>query len=74
MFGDATTKCGEGLAKGADDDVDADGEDAAGEPDGLPQEAARNASRTTPTTLVPMERIASGKITSSGVPRKRIQR
>ncbi len=55
MFGDATTKCGAGVAKG-----DADGEDAAGEPEGLPQEAARSASKKTPRTLMRMKRIAPG--------------
>jgi hypothetical protein len=57
FFGPQQTKCGEGVAKGVDDGADADGEDAAGEPDGLPQEALRSARRRTPTALMPIKRI-----------------
>jgi hypothetical protein len=37
-----------------------DGEDAADDPDGLPQEAARSAIKRMPTTLMLIKRIASG--------------
>jgi hypothetical protein len=40
LFAEAATKRGEEVAKRVEDPADADGEDAAGETDGLPQEAA----------------------------------
>jgi len=73
LFGEAAYDCGEALANGVDDVVDVAGDNAVGEPDGLPQEAARSASRTIPTTLMLMKRIAPGKVTPLGEHRQRIQ-